>query len=151
MAGQSFCFAQPSDCNSGETPLNIYSRVLQSQSIAPRGKPARLCESRSRFEAASISRRSPIGKVERVAKMISGFSQIPAGLLARSPEAIAESLASKETFPDGPGVGMRMLTFYISYGGKHLSASRRRNLERARKLLAVRMERTLKEERRQAA
>jgi tRNA(adenine34) deaminase len=83
--------------------------------------------------------------------MISEFSQIPAALLARSPDAIAKSLASKETFPDGPGVGMRMLTFYISYGGKHLSASRRRNLERAKKLLAARVERMLKEERQQAA
>jgi len=83
--------------------------------------------------------------------MISGLSRISAALLARPPEEIAEALASKETFPDGPSVGMRMLTFYISYGGKHLSVSRRRNLERARKLLAVRMERTLKEERRQAA
>ena len=83
--------------------------------------------------------------------MISGFSQIPAALLARSPEEIADFLASKATFPDGPLIGMRMLTFYISYGGKHLSVSRHRNLERARKLLAIRMERTLKEERRQAA
>lgn len=82
--------------------------------------------------------------------MISGFSQISASLLASSPEVIAESLASKETFPDGPAIGMRMLTFYISYGGKHLSISRRRNLERA-KLLAARMERMLKDERRQAA
>jgi hypothetical protein len=83
--------------------------------------------------------------------MISGFSQISASLLASSPEVIAESLASKETVPDGPAIGMRMLTFYISYGGKHLSISRRRNLERAKKLLAARMERMLKDERREAA
>jgi hypothetical protein len=44
-----------------------------------------------------------------------------------------------------------MLTFYISYGGKHLSVSRRRNLERAKKLLSARMERMQKEEHRRAA
>jgi hypothetical protein len=44
-----------------------------------------------------------------------------------------------------------MLVFYISYAGRHLSASRMRGLERAKKLLAARMERMLKEERRQAA
>jgi hypothetical protein len=83
--------------------------------------------------------------------MISGFAQIPVGLLAMSAEAIAESLASKERFPDGPAIGMRMLTFYISYGGKHLSVSRRRNLERAKKLLSARVERMQKEEHRRAA
>jgi len=80
-----------------------------------------------------------------------GCPQIPVGLFAKAPELIAESLASRETFPDGPTTGMRMLTFYISYAGRHLSASRMRGLERAKKLLAARMERMVKEERRQAA
>ena len=83
--------------------------------------------------------------------MIPGSPQIPVGLFAKAPELIAESLASKETYPDGPATGMRMLTFYISYASRHLSASRMRGLERAKKLLAARMERMLKEERRQAA
>jgi len=71
--------------------------------------------------------------------MIPGSPQIPVGLFAKAPELIAESLASKETYPDGPATGI------------HLSASRMRGLERAKKLLAARMERMLKEERRQAA
>jgi hypothetical protein len=83
--------------------------------------------------------------------MNEGLTQIPLGLFAKAPEIIADSLASKETFPNGPANGMRMLAFYIAYAGKHLSASRMRNLERAKKLLALRMERMLKEERRQAA
>jgi len=40
---------------------------------------------------------------------------------------------------------MRMLTFHISYAISQLSASRMRGLERAKKLLAARMERMLKE------
>jgi uncharacterized protein DUF3175 len=83
--------------------------------------------------------------------MSSGSPQIPVGLFAKAPEAIVESLASKETCPDGPATGMRMLTFYIAYAGKRLSASRMRSLERAKKLLALRMERMLKEERQRAA
>ncbi|MGO9437570.1 MAG: DUF3175 domain-containing protein [Terracidiphilus sp.] len=77
--------------------------------------------------------------------------EIPAGLFSKSPETIAELLASKETYPDGPANGMRMLSFYIAYAGRHLSASRIRSLERAKKLLAARLERRLKEDRRQAA
>jgi hypothetical protein len=77
--------------------------------------------------------------------------QIPIGLFAKTPNVIAESLASRETFPDGPATGMRMLTFYISYAGRHLSASRMRGLERAKKLLAARIERMVKEARQQAA
>jgi hypothetical protein len=77
--------------------------------------------------------------------------QIPIGLFAKAPNVIAESLASRETFPDGPATGMRMLTFYISYAGRHLSASRMRGLERAKKLLAARIERMVKEARQQAA
>ena len=77
--------------------------------------------------------------------------KIPIGLFAKTPNVIAESLASRETFPDGPATGMRMLTFYISYAGRHLSASRMRGLERAKKLLAARIERMVKEARQQAA
>ena len=77
--------------------------------------------------------------------------KIPIGLFAKAPNVIAESLASREAFPEGPATGMRMLTFYISYAGRHLSASRMRGLERAKKLLAARIERMVKEERQQAA
>jgi len=36
---------------------------------------------------------------------------------------------------------MRMLTYFINRGGKGLSASRRRELERAKKLLSARVAR----------
>ncbi|MGD0941170.1 MAG: DUF3175 domain-containing protein [Terracidiphilus sp.] len=69
---------------------------------------------------------------------------LPAELFKWTPEAIARSLASREVSPQGPASGMRVLSFYLSHGGKALSASRRRNLEKARKLLAVRVEQSLK-------
>ena len=73
----------------------------------------------------------------------------PAGLFAKDPATIAESLASKAGSPQGPASGMRVLSFYINYAGKALSASRRRNLEKAKKLLSARLDQSLKEEQRQ--
>jgi len=73
----------------------------------------------------------------------------PVGLFAKDAVTIAESLASKEVFPQGPASGMRVLSFYINYAGKSLSASRRRNLEKAKKLLSARLDQSFKEEQRQ--
>ena len=82
--------------------------------------------------------------------MNQGLPQFPPGLFTMAPERIVESLISKEKFPEGPATGMRMLTFYLSYAGKHLSPSRLRRLERAKKLLAAHVNRDIKAERQQA-
>ncbi|MFP5235746.1 MAG: DUF3175 domain-containing protein [Acidobacteriota bacterium] len=58
------------------------------------------------------------------------------GLFNKSAATIARELASKEVSPKGPGSGMRMLTYYINRGGKNLSASRRKELEKAKELLS---------------
>lgn len=67
--------------------------------------------------------------------MNSDFDRMPANLFAKSPEKIVEALTSRDAFPRGAASGMRVLTFYISQSGKGLSPSRRRNLEKAKKLL----------------
>lgn len=72
----------------------------------------------------------------------------PVSLFTKDPETIAESLASKEVSPKGPASGMRMLTFYINRAGRGISASRMRNLEKAKKLLTVRVEQARREEER---
>jgi hypothetical protein len=59
------------------------------------------------------------------------------------PEALAESLASST--PQGAASGMRLLAFYLSHSARRLSPSRLRSLEKARKLLAARLDRELKE------
>ncbi len=61
------------------------------------------------------------------------------------PEALAESLASQAVSPQGAASGMRLLTFYLSHAARRLSPSRLRSLEKARKLLAARMDRELRE------
>ncbi len=73
-----------------------------------------------------------------------GSVHLPADLLARGPEAIADSLASQESSPQGLASGMRVLSFYLNYTGRVLSASRRRKLEKAKRLLSARVDRALK-------
>jgi Protein of unknown function (DUF3175) len=75
-------------------------------------------------------------QVADCAKLSAGFFTLPA-------EEIAESLASREISPQGASSGLRLLTVYINYAGKRLSPSRRRNLEKAKKLLSERVTREM--------
>ncbi|HUN84955.1 MAG TPA: DUF3175 domain-containing protein [Terracidiphilus sp.] len=68
------------------------------------------------------------------------FQLTPIALFTQDAETIADSLASTSIYPQGPASGMRILTFYINRAGRGMSASRRRNLEKAKKLLAARVE-----------
>jgi len=70
-------------------------------------------------------------------KTVSTFP--PKGLFTKSAATIARSLASKRVSPKGPGSGMRMLTYFMNRGGRGLSPVRRRELEKAKKLLSQRM------------
>jgi tRNA(adenine34) deaminase len=67
------------------------------------------------------------------------FARLPVGLFAKDPEMIAELLSSREVSPGGPESGMRILTFYLCYASKGISASRRRSLEKAKDLLSARI------------
>jgi len=75
-----------------------------------------------------------------VAKVKTDSTHPPPGLFKKSAPVIAKALASKKVSPKGPGSGMRMLTFFINRAGRGLSASRRRELERAKALLAKRIQ-----------
>ena len=70
------------------------------------------------------------------------------GLFTKSASAIAKALASKRVSPKGPQSGMRMLNYFINRGGKGLSASRRNELERAKRLLSDRIRNTKRKSRR---
>jgi hypothetical protein len=74
-----------------------------------------------------------------VAKVKTDSTHPARGLFKRSAPEIARSLASKRVSPKGPQSGMRMLNYYINRGGKGLSAARRKELERAKKLLSERI------------
>jgi hypothetical protein len=77
------------------------------------------------------------------------FRRLSVGMFTLPAETIAETLASREISPQGPSSGLRLLTFYINYAGKRLSASRRKNLEKAKKLLSNRVTRELIEKERE--
>ena len=77
-----------------------------------------------------------------VAKVQTDSTHPPPGLFKKDAETIARTLASKKVSPKGPGSGMRMFTYFINRGGKGLSASRKAELERAKKLLSTKIERS---------
>ena len=75
-----------------------------------------------------------------VVKVKTDSTHPPPGLFKKDAETIARTLASKKVSPKGPGSGMRMLTYFINRGGKGLSATRKEELQRAKKLLSARIE-----------
>ena len=64
------------------------------------------------------------------------------GIFSKPAERMADLLSSEELFPGGPAAGLRMLTMYTAFANRRLSVSRRQNLERAKKLLAIRARET---------
>ena len=48
-------------------------------------------------------------------------------------------MATKRVSPKGVGSGIRMIQFFINRAGQTLPAARRRELQRAKKLLRARM------------
>ena len=53
----------------------------------------------------------------------------------KSASQIAKAMASKRVSPKGIGSGIRMIQFFINRAGKSLSAARRRELEKAKRIL----------------
>lgn len=72
-------------------------------------------------------------------KTVSTFP--PGGTFTKSAAEIARIMASKRVSPKGIGSGIRMVQFFINRAGKGLSVSRRRELERAKRLLQARQHR----------
>ncbi len=55
-------------------------------------------------------------------------------------EKVAEIMADRKVSPKGLGSAIRMVQYFINRGGKSLSAKRRRELEKAKRLLQERRE-----------
>jgi hypothetical protein len=75
----------------------------------------------------------------------------PEGVFNKDAGTIARTLASKKVSPKGPGSGMRMLSFYFNRAGKNLTASRKKELERAKELLSGRAKAARAKEKKRAA
>ena len=76
-----------------------------------------------------------------VAKVKTDSTHPPKGLFTKKASIIARVLASKRVSPKGPASGLRMLTYFINRAGKGLPATRRAELEKAKKLLSDRIHR----------
>ena len=59
----------------------------------------------------------------------------PKGLFTRDAQTIARAMASEKVSPKGVGSGIRMIQFFINRAGKNLPAERKRELEKAKRLL----------------
>jgi hypothetical protein len=59
----------------------------------------------------------------------------PRGTFTGSATEIAQTMARKDVSPGGIGSGIRMIQYFISRGGKNLSATRRAQLEQAKRIL----------------
>jgi tRNA(adenine34) deaminase len=59
----------------------------------------------------------------------------PEGLFTKDARTVARVMASREVSPRGVGSGIRMIQFFINRAGKNLSAERKRELEKAKKIL----------------
>jgi tRNA(adenine34) deaminase len=62
----------------------------------------------------------------------------PKDLFTKDAATIARTMARRSVSPKGPGSGVRMIQFFINRAGRQLSATRRRKLERAKRLLQER-------------
>jgi tRNA(adenine34) deaminase len=66
-------------------------------------------------------------------KTVSTFP--PEGIFTKDAETIAKTLAKPSISPKGIGSAIRMVQYFINRAGKGLSKERRRELEKAKKIL----------------
>ena len=59
----------------------------------------------------------------------------PEDLFTKDAETIAKAMASKKISPKGIGSGIRMIQYFINRAGENLPASRKKELEKAKKIL----------------
>jgi tRNA(adenine34) deaminase len=59
----------------------------------------------------------------------------PEGTFTKSGEEIARIMARKSVSPGGLGSAIKMVQMFINRGGKKLSAARKRELEKAKRIL----------------
>lgn len=60
------------------------------------------------------------------------------GTFTKDAETIARHMASKKVSPKGVSSSIRMIQYFINRAGKNLPASRKRELEKAKKILQSR-------------
>ena len=87
--------------------------------------------------ARNSPRRSNSKRWVRDVKTVSTFP--PRGLFSKDASTIARVMASKKVSPKGIGSGIRMIQFFINRAGKNLPAARKRELEKAKRILQAKV------------
>lgn len=80
-------------------------------------------------------------------KTVSTFP--PPGTFTKDAATIARTMASTKVSPKGLGSAIRMVQLFINRAGQNLPAARKRELEKAKRLLQARREREERRSRRQ--
>jgi hypothetical protein len=70
-----------------------------------------------------------------VRKVTTDSTHPPPRTFTGSASEIARKMARRDVSPKGLGSGIRMIQYFINRGGKNLSATRRAELERAKRIL----------------
>lgn len=123
-------------------PTRTRSTAKTAKKKSPaRGAKKSSARSAKKAPAAKKSAGKAPAKRRWVKTVTTDSTHPPKDLFTKSAPVIARSLASKKVSPKGPGSGMRMLTYFINRGGRGHSAARRRELEKAKRLLSQRIQR----------
>jgi tRNA(adenine34) deaminase len=69
----------------------------------------------------------------------------PKDLFKKDAQTIARTMAKKSISPRGVGSGIRMIQYFINRAGKSLSMTRKRELEKAKRILQKKRKSTKKE------
>jgi Protein of unknown function (DUF3175) len=82
----------------------------------------------------SAGKKKP-GNKRWVRKVTTDSTHPQAGLFTKDAKTIARGMASKKVSPKGIGSGIKMIQYFINRGGKGLSASRKKELQKAKHIL----------------
>jgi hypothetical protein len=84
---------------------------------------------------AKKATKRPSAKRKWVRTVTTDSTHPPPGTFSGSAAKIARTMARKDVSPGGVGSGIRMIQYFINRGGKNLSATRRAELEKAKRIL----------------
>jgi hypothetical protein len=88
------------------------------------------------MQTKAMAPRSKKKQWVRNVKTVSTFP--PKDVFAKDAETIARTMASRKVSPKGIGSGIRMIQYFINRGGKGLPKARKRELEKAKRILQAR-------------
>ncbi len=91
--------------------------------------------------ATRATRKKKAGKVTN-RRWVAGVKTVstfpPRDTFNQDADSVAKTMASKKVSPKGIGSGIRMIQYFINRAGKNLPAARKRELEKAKRILQER-------------